>query len=147
MDLERKKQLQRSFNRSEIMKLFCADAGEISIGYFEITVSRQSFMIRPLGMFNGSTIAVLVDVSSGYAAASAKETDSYFTTVEMKINYLNPAVGEKLLAKAEVIKNGKRLSVVRSDIYVLKNAETHLVATSLVTLMVLNDRKTDLQVD
>ncbi len=42
---------------------------------------KKDFMVRPAGMFNGSVIAALVDVSSGYAAASAKPIDSYFTTV------------------------------------------------------------------
>lgn len=147
MNTERKIQLVQSFERSEIMKLFRAKANLISEGRFEITVSKQSFMIRPAGMFNGSTIAALVDVSSGYAAASAKHTDSYFTTVELKVNYLNPAIGEKLIAKAQVIKNGKRLSVVRSDIYAIQGNEEILAATSLVTLMELQNKYNETQID
>lgn len=147
MDAERKIQLQQSFERSAIMKLFRAEANIISKGYFDITVSKQSFMIRPAGMFNGSTIAALADVSSGYAAASATPSDSYFTTVELKINYLNPAIGEKLIAKAEVIKNGKRLSVVRSDVFAIQGNEETLVATSLVTLMQLQNKHNETQID
>lgn len=147
MDMERKIQLQQSFERSEIMKLFRAESNIISEGIFEITVSKQSFMMRPAGMFNGSTIASLVDVSSGYAAASVKASDSYFTTVELKINYLNPAMGEKLIAKAQVIKNGKRLSVVRSDVFAVRNNVETLVATSLVTLMQLHNNNNEIQID
>lgn len=147
MNTERKIQLQQSFERSEIMKLFRAEATIISEGYFEITVSKQSFMIRPAGMFNGSTIAALIDVSSGYAAASATLSDSYFTTVELKINYLNPAIGEKLTAKAQVIKNGKRLSVVRSDVFSVHTGVEALVATSLVTLMQLQNKHNETQID
>jgi len=147
MNTERKIQLQQSFERSEIMKLFRAEANIILEGHFEITVSKQSFMIRPAGMFNGSTIASLVDVSAGYAAASATLSDSYFTTVELKINYLNPAMGEKLIAKAQVIKNGKRLSVVRSDIFAVQGNEEILAATSLVTLMQLQNNHNETQID
>ncbi len=147
MDTNRKKQLQQSFERSEIMKLFRAEANIISEGHFEITVSKQPFMMRPAGMFNGSTIAALVDVSSGYAAASTTLSDSYFTTVELKINYLNPAMGERLIAKAQVIKNGKRLSVVRSDVFAVQDNEKALVATSLVTLMQLQNKNSETQID
>jgi len=147
MNTERKIQLQQSFERSEIMKLFRAEANTISEGHFEIMVSKQPFMMRPAGMFNGSTIAALVDVSSGYAAASASYSDSYFTTVELKINYLNPAMGERLIAKAQVIKNGKRLSVVRSDVFAVQDNEEALVATSLVTLMQLQNKNSEPQID
>lgn len=147
MNTNRKIQLQQSFERSEIMKLFRAEANIISEGHFEITVSKQPFMMRPAGMFNGSTIAALVDVSSGYAAASITLSDSYFTTVELKINYLNPAMGERLIAKAQVIKNGKRLSVVRSDVFAVQDNEEALVATSLVTLMQLQNKNSETQID
>ena len=145
---ERKKQLQESFNRSKMMELFGAEVTGIGEGYFEITVAKQEFMARPAGMFNGSTIATLVDVSSGYAGASAKPKDSYFTTVELKVNYLNPAFGEQLVAKAQVVKNGKMLTVVRSDVFSITNkGEEPLAATSLVTLMQLSKKAPDKQID
>src|SRR5690606_18682261 len=99
-------------------------------------------------MFNGSTIASLVDVSSGYAGASAKPEDSYFTTVELKVNYLNPAIGEQLVAKAQVIKNGKVLTVVRSDVFAVSaEGKETLAATSLVKLMQLSNKSTDKHID
>ncbi|MDN3725136.1 PaaI family thioesterase [Aequorivita sp. SDUM287046] len=147
MDTARNKQLLQSFERSGIMKLFRAEGRIISDGNFEITVLKQSFMMRPAGMFNGSTIATLVDVSSGYAAASITPPNSYFTTVELKINYLNPALGDKLIAKAEVIKNGKRLSIVRTDVVSVQNNRETLVATSLVTLMQLQNTNNETQID
>ncbi|WP_339814177.1 PaaI family thioesterase, partial [Zunongwangia profunda] len=89
-----------------------------------------------------------VDVSSGYAGASAKPEDSYFTTVELKVNYLNPAFGEQLVAKAQVVKNGKVLTVVRSDVFSITNkGEETLAATSLVTLMQLSKKAPDKQID
>ncbi|WP_374461924.1 PaaI family thioesterase [Chryseobacterium taeanense] len=148
MSDERKAQLLESFGRSKIMQLFGAEVTGIADGYFEITVPKQDFMARPAGMFNGSTIASLVDVSSGYAGASAKPEDSYFTTVELKVNYLNPAIGEKLVAKALVIKNGKVLTVVRSDVFAVSAEGKELIAaTSLVTLMQLSKKSPDKQID
>jgi len=148
MNDERKAQLLESFGRSKIMQLFGAEVTGMDEGYFEITVPKQDFMARPAGMFNGSTIASLVDVSSGYAGASAKPEDSYFTTVELKVNYLNPAIGEQLVAKAQVIKNGKVLTVVRSDVFAVSaEGKETLAATSLVTLMQLSKKSPDKQID
>ncbi|ATL49362.1 thioesterase [Chitinophaga caeni] len=140
MNEERRVQLLESFGRSKMMELFGAKVGSIDQGYIEISVDKQEFMARPAGMFNGSTIAALVDVASGYAAASAKPVDSYFTTVELKVNYLNPAMGEQLLAKGQVIKNGKVITVVRVDVYSIKDNKESLAATSLVTMMMLSTK-------
>jgi uncharacterized protein (TIGR00369 family) len=88
-------------------------------------------------MFNGAMIASLVDASSGYAAVTHYENDCYVVTVELKVNYLRPAVGEALLSKSYVIKGGKKISTIRTEIYTVNNEnqeETH-VATSLVTMM------------
>ena len=148
MNDERRTRLLESFRRSKIMQLFGAEVTGMDEGYFEITVPKQDFMARPAGMFNGSIIASLVDVSSGYAGASAKPEDSYFTTVELKVNYLNPAIGEQLVAKAQVIKNGKVLTVVRSDVFAVSaEGKETLAATSLVTLMQLSKKSPDKQID
>lgn len=140
MNEERKTQVLESFGRSKMMQLFGATATGVAEGYFEITVDKQDFMARPAGMFNGSVIASLIDVSSGYAAAAAKAVDSYFTTVELKVNYLNPAIGDQLIAKAQVIKNGKVLSVVRVDVFARQQGKETLAATSLVTMMQLSKK-------
>ncbi|OJU76487.1 MAG: hypothetical protein BGO09_16320 [Bacteroidetes bacterium 47-18] len=139
MDQERKDQIRASFERSKTMALYGARLLSVQQGYIEIEVDKQDFMARPAGMFNGAAIATLVDVASGYAAVSAKLKDSYVTTVELKINYLSPAIGEQLRAKAQVIKNGKVLSVVRVDVYAVTKGMENLAATSLVTMMQLRN--------
>lgn len=94
-------------------------------------------MTRKAGMFNGAMIASLVDVSAGYAAVSHYEDDCYVVTVELKVNYLRPAMGDFLLSKGIVLKGGKKISVVRVEIYTGSDTseQTTHVATSLVTMM------------
>ncbi|WP_421976370.1 PaaI family thioesterase [Roseivirga seohaensis] len=147
MEKSRKTEIERSFHNSEIMKLYRAHGKVTSKGSFEISVVKQPFMMRPAGMFNGSTIASLIDVSSGYAAASANDTNCYLTTVDLKVNYLSPAIGDKLIAKANVVKNGKRIIVARSDVFVISNDGELHVATSLVTLMQLQNKNNETQID
>ncbi len=138
MENNLKTELFENFKNSKLMQLFGAEISNINDDYFEIRVPQKDFMMRSAGMFNGATIATLIDVSS-YASALTKSNTHYYATVELKINYLSPAIGENLIAKAEVIKRGKVLTVVRSDIYVAKQGSETLVATSLVTLMQLEN--------
>ena len=139
--------LIRSFGKSEILKLMKAEIVTIDSGRFEMKIPREKFMLRPAGMYNGSTIASLADLSSGYAVATTKAIGSYFATVELKVNYLSPAIGDELKAKAKVIKSGKILSVVSSDIFsVMKDREKH-IATALVTIMQIMNLDNNEQVD
>ena len=137
MTEEKKHLIEASFNRSETLKFYQAELVAVETDFISIKIPKQSIMTRKHGMFNGAMIASLVDVSSGYAAVSHYEEDCYVVTVELKVNYLNPAFGDNLLSKSYVVKGGKKISVVRTEIYTINddlNNEKH-VATSLVTMM------------
>jgi uncharacterized protein (TIGR00369 family) len=63
----------------------------------------------------GATFA-LGDSAAGYAALSLMDPGAEVLTVEMKINLIAPASGQRLLAEGEVVKPGRRLFVVRATV-------------------------------
>ncbi len=137
MTPEKRQLIDASFNRSETLKFYNTTLIEAETDFVSIKIPKQTLMTRKHGMFNGAMIASLVDVSSGYAAVSHYEDDCYVVTVELKVNYLRPALGDYLLSKSYVIKGGKKISTIRTEIYAIDestNKETH-AATSLVTMM------------
>ncbi|MBO6211500.1 PaaI family thioesterase [Algoriella sp.] len=137
MTPEKKQLVEASFNRSQTLKFYNATLMEIETDFVSIKIPKQEMMTRKHGMFNGAMIASLVDVSSGYAAVSHYEDDCYVVTVELKVNYLRPAIGDFLLSKAYVLKGGKKISTIRTEIFAVdenSGKETH-AATSLVTMM------------
>ncbi len=58
----------------------------------------------------------LGDSAAGYAALGLMPPGSEVLTAEMKINLLAPARGDRLVATGEVVKAGRRLSVVRANV-------------------------------
>ncbi|WPO81520.1 PaaI family thioesterase [Chryseobacterium sp. JJR-5R] len=137
MTPEKKQLITGSFSRSETLQFYKAELLEVETGFISIKIPKMEMMTRKAGMFNGAMIASLVDVSSGYAAVSHYEEDCYVVTVEMKVNYLRPAIGDALISKSYVVKGGAKISVVRTEIYTVDEngaSESH-VATSLVTMM------------
>lgn len=70
------------------------------------------------GVAHGGIVASLVDIAMGTAAAGGNyETRTrYLVTLEMKVNYLAPAVGEGLVATAEIIRLGGRTIVTKCDV-------------------------------
>jgi len=137
MTPEKKQLITGSFSRSETLQFYKAELLEVETGFISIKIPKMEMMTRKAGMFNGAMIASLVDVSSGYAAVSHYEEDCYVVTVELKVNYLRPAMGDALISKSYVIKGGAKISVIRTEIYTVDEngaSESH-VATSLVTMM------------
>ena len=64
--------------------------------------------------------------------------DEGVLTVELKINLLAPARGERLIARGRVERAGRRLMVARADVYaVAGDSEAH-VATAMGTYMVMS---------
>lgn len=124
-----------SYWRQNLMSLYGAEVSRIDEGSFEITLPARESLLRTSGIFNGGVMAALADTSAGYAAATLQQEDTYFLTVEFKINFLNPAKGDKLVAKARSVKNGKTLCVSQADIYAVANGNETLAATSIVTLI------------
>jgi uncharacterized protein (TIGR00369 family) len=137
MTPEKKQLITDSFNRSETLKFYKAELLAVDTDFVSIKIPKMEIMTRKAGMFNGAMIASLVDVSSGYASVSHYEEDCYVVTVELKVNYLRPAIGDALVSKSYVIKGGAKISVIRTEIYTVTDnstSETH-AATSLVTMM------------
>ena len=56
-------------------------------------------------------------------------------TAEIKINLLAPVNGELLRAEGKVVKPGKRLVVVTSEIHALKEGQTKLIAIMQGTMV------------
>lgn len=74
----------------------------------------------------------MADHTAGSAASTLIQPGQYVLTVEFKINLLRPAAGAKLRCKAQVLKPGKTLSIVESEVFTNK-----LVSKATLTLAVL----------
>ncbi|MEH6939998.1 PaaI family thioesterase [Bacillus sp. JJ664] len=69
---------------------------------------------------------------------STLEINETFTTVELKINYLKPVWNEKIIAKAEVMKRGNTIGLIKCDVF---DEGGSLVAHALSTCMILRGEK------
>ena len=56
-------------------------------------------------------------------------------TAEIKINLLAPAYGELLRAEGRVVKHGRRLVVVTSEIHALKDGKKKMIAIMQGTMI------------
>jgi len=90
------------------------------------------------GAVHGGVISYMIDVGLAYAAASEIRD---CVTSELKINYLRPAVGEKIVARAKSIHVGSRQVVCECQVFARQAGEEMLVAIGIGTVNRVTDNK------
>jgi uncharacterized protein (TIGR00369 family) len=137
MDAEFESRVRESFARQGLMKHLGAELAVLGPGHAEIHVSFRREVTQQHNYFHAGVSGAIADSACGYAAYTLMPADSSVLTVEYKINLLAPADGEKLMARARVLRSGKTLKICAADVYVQKKgAEIHC-ATMLATIMCL----------
>ena len=93
-------------------------------------------------MCQGGIVASLIDVAMATAAAGGNYDTRLrpMATLELKVNYLSGATGDRLEAVADVLKLGSRSAVVRCDV---KTDKGDICATGLGTFMTRRVHPTD----
>ena len=79
--------------------------------------------MNPYGMAHGGFIFGLGDTLMGMLAATVNKKA---LTLNANISYLAPGTGKYLIAKGEIVKKGKTISLVRANIY---NDQKKLIST------------------
>lgn len=105
-----------SFDRQTLMQTFGASLERIGDGEVTIVAPILPGVRQQNGFAHAGLTFALGDTAAGYAALSLMPPDSDVLTVEMKINLLAPAAGDRLVATGRVVKPGRRLVVVAAEV-------------------------------
>jgi uncharacterized protein (TIGR00369 family) len=134
-------EVRQSFARQAIMGLIGGELTRVEPGVVEITLPYRTDLTQQDGYVHAGIVTTIADSACGYAAYSLMPPESDVLAVEFKVNLLRPAKGERFLARAEVIKPGRTLTVVRADVFAMSGAnERQLVAMMQGTMMRLPRR-------
>ena len=129
--------IRASFGRQQAMALIGANLGRVAPGVVEIALPFRDDLTQQKGFVHGGIIGMIADSAAGYAAYSLMPADCTLVTAEYKINLLASATSS-LVARGEVVKAGRTLTVARAEVYAVDG--TH-IATMQQTLMMLAGRK------
>ncbi len=136
-DDETKRRITENFNRQGFLIHAGAELGLILPGFVEILLPHSSNVDQQHGYFHGGATATIADSSAGIAAQTLIANGSTVLTTEFKINFVAPAIGDRLIARGRVIKPGRTLTVCQSDIYAEKENKETLIATALLTMILV----------
>jgi uncharacterized protein (TIGR00369 family) len=129
-----------SFNRQPAMHLIGATLATVQPGLCEVEMPRKPDVTQQHGFVHGGIVGMIADSAAGYAAYSLFPAEATVLTVEYKMNLMAPADGDRLLARAQVTRHGRTLTIVAFDVFAEKSGKLLHCATGLATMMCMLGR-------
>lgn len=119
--------IQTSFAAQSLMQTLGATLVSAAPGETAISAPLAKGNLQQHGFAHAGLTFAIGDSAAGYAALTMMPEDHEVLTAEMKINLLAPGKGDHLIARGRVIKPGRRLVVVQSDVFAVQDeVETHI---------------------
>ena len=109
--------IRDSFDRQTMMRTLGAQLAQIQPGQVVITAPILPTSLQQQGAGHAGLAFSIGDSAAGYSALSLMPEDVEVMTVEMKINLMSPALGDRLIAEGRVIRPGRRVMVVAADVW------------------------------
>lgn len=100
-------------------------------GKAELALDLKPDHLQQHGFAHGGVVSYLADNALTFAGGSVLG-DS--VTLEYKINYLRPAIGQRLIARARVTGSGKTQAVCHCDVFVAADGAEKMCATAQGTI-------------
>jgi uncharacterized protein (TIGR00369 family) len=104
-------------------------------GEVELAMPWRAELGQYTGFLHAGVVGALIDTACGFAAATqvgARVLASHFA-----VNCLRPAVGERFVAKARVLRAGRQQVFTQCELYAHNQGEVKLVATGETLLCVV----------
>lgn len=113
--------------------LLGAELAALAPGQVELQLALKPEHLQQNGFAHGGVVSYLADNALTYAGGTAMQVP--VVTSEFKINYVRPAVGERLIARAEAQAVSKSQAVCRCEVFAVKDGTEKLCALAQGTIV------------
>ena len=110
----------------------------VAAGSAEVALSRRDDLVQFFGHFHGGIITALADQAAGVAVTSALPKGRIGVTVEIKVNFLSPADGGELIARAKLLKMSGSIGVATVEVFSKNETSETLCAFCTATMRALD---------
>jgi len=111
---------------------------EVRPGYAELALARRDDLVQFFGHFHGGVITALADQAAGIAVTCGLPKGRIGVTVEIKVNFLGPADGTELVARAKTLKMSGSIGVATVEIFSRDEKSERLCAFGTATMRALD---------
>jgi uncharacterized protein (TIGR00369 family) len=114
-------------------RLLGAELVALAPGQVELHLPLREELTQQNGFAHGGAVSYLADNALTYAGGTAMGVP--VLTSEFKINYVRPAVGERLIARAEAQAVSRTQAVCRCEVFAVRGGTEKLCALAQGTIM------------
>ncbi len=110
----------------------------VAPGRAEVALARRDDLAQFFGHFHGGVIAALADQAAGIAVTSGLPRGRIGVTVEIKVNFLAPADGNELVARANTLQMSGSIGVATVEVFTKDATSERLCAFCTATMRALD---------
>ena len=108
---------------------------DVGIGYSTLEIELAQKHMQPFGVVHGGVFASIIDAAAFWSVYfGVEDPEAGITTVDLKLNYLAPAVSGKLIANGRQIKVGRTLGYAEANV---ADQQGKVLAHGTSTLIIL----------
>jgi uncharacterized protein (TIGR00369 family) len=107
-------------------------------GCVHLALDRRPDLLQFSGFFHGGVISGLADHAAGGAVTTALPPGRIAVTIDLHVNFLSPAEGASLVAKAKAIQIGSTVCVANVEVVTEAGGDERMCAFATVTLRVVD---------
>lgn len=122
------------------MTLLGASLVRVAAGEADIELPFSAELTQQHGFVHAGAITAVLDTACGYAASTLMDADAAVLSVEFKVNLLEPAAGDRFIARGRVVRAGRTITVCRAEAVAQSGDAEALVAIMTATIMSVERR-------
>lgn len=128
--------IREAFEGQGMMKTLRASLTRVEAGEVEIVLPFGPHIAQHHGFVHAGGLTTVVDNAGGFAAMTLMPEGMQVLTIEFKVNFLSPAIGEKFIAIGRVKRAGRQISVVEGEVLAESaDGARKTIALMLATMM------------
>ncbi len=121
------------FTHAAGVEVISAEAGRV-----HLSLAKKPELLQFNGFFHGGVISGLADHAAGAAATTSLPQGKIAVTVDIHVNFLAPANGPSIAAKARTLQVGSTICVAAVEVTTPMQGSEVLCAVATVTLRVVD---------
>jgi len=129
------KRIKEVVNSSPYFSLLAMKILDIGMGFSVVEIDLDQKHLQPFGLVHGGVFASIIDAAAFWAFFyEIEDQNAGATSVDLKLNYLAPAMSGRLIARGHQIKHGKTLGYAEARV---TDENSKVLAHGTSTLMIM----------
>jgi uncharacterized protein (TIGR00369 family) len=132
------KRIKGVVNTCPYFELLSMKLMDVGVGYCSLEIDLARKHLQPYGLVHGGVFASIIDAAAFWSVYFAIEDPAAgMTTVDLKLNYLKPAISGKLFARGRQIRVGRTLGYAEAQVV---DSSEKVLAHGTSTVIILSGK-------